>query len=73
MKEFLEKVATQIATEFHLDKDAILGINENIFYFINNNEIIEVERKTHLSKCIYNGTKVSKLLESFNTLKDYLL
>lgn len=73
MKEFLEQLAEKIANEFHLDKDAILNKSEKIFYFINNDQIIEVEKETHLSKCIYNGDpKLSTLLESIINIKNYL-
>lgn len=70
----MEKIAEQIAKEFNLDKDAILDKNENIFYLINDDSIIEVDRKTHLSKCLYNGNKkVAKLLDSIKTIREYLM
>ena len=69
----MDSIAEQIAKEFNLDKDAILDKNENIFYFINNDSIIEVDRKTHLSRCLHNGNrKVTKLVEAVQILKDYL-
>lgn len=72
-RELLEQLATQIANEFKLDKDAILNRNENIFYFINKDMIIEVDRKTHLSKCLYSGsTRLPSLLESIINIKNYL-
>lgn len=73
MKELLEQLASQVANEFKLDKDAILDRNENIFYFVNKDMIIEVDRKTHLSKCLYSGsTRLPSLLESIINIKDYL-
>ena len=74
MKQLLEQLAAKVAEEFNLDKDAILDKNENIFYFINNDSIIEVERKTHLFKCLYSGNqKVAKLLDSIKTIREYLM
>jgi len=68
----LKEIAEKIAKENNLNVDALLDENEKIFYFLNNDSVIEVERKTHLSRCIKVSNNTYKLIEALQILNKYL-
>lgn len=52
MYKLVEQLAEQLAKKYFLDKDALLNKSSNIMYINLGNGLVEVDKKTHLSKCI---------------------
>jgi hypothetical protein len=70
--DLLQQLAEKIAKENNLDASALLGKNDKIFYLLINESIVEVERSTHISKCITVSYDIYKLIEALQTLNNYL-
>ena len=64
----IELIAEEVSKKYSLDKDSLLNRSDKIFYFINNTELIEVERETHLSKCISTDKKTISIAAAIQTL-----
>lgn len=70
--DLLQQLAEKIAKENNLDASALLGKNDKIFYLLINESIVELERSTHISKCITIPYDIYKLIEALQTLNNYL-
>jgi len=69
MYELIEELAEKIAIKYSfLDKDALLGKNPNIMYLDIKSGLLEIDRKTHISKCISKEEKVINLFNAIQTL-----
>lgn len=73
MYELIEQLAEKIASKHSLDKDALLNRNHDIMYLeINEESLLEVNRHTHLSKCISKDFQVINLFDAIQTLLNNL-
>ena len=68
MERSIELIAKDVAKRYSLNEDALLGRSDKIFYFNTGKELIEVERKSYLSKCISTDLKTIAVFAAIQTL-----
>lgn len=68
MKELIEQLAEKLAEKYNLDSKALLGKNEDIMYIDLGKDLVEMNRHTHLSKCLSSDSKIVSVFKSINTL-----
>lgn len=69
MIEELTKLAEVVAKKFNLDKAAVIGQNPEFYYISIDKCLIEVESKTHLSRCVSRDAKAIAAFNAIQTLK----
>ena len=73
MYELIEQLAEKIASKYSLNKDALLDRNHDIMYLeIDGDSLLEIDRRTHLSKCISKDFQVINLFDAIQTLLNNL-
>lgn len=68
MKELISQVAEELAKKYSLDKRALLNQNPDIMYINTGNELIELEKLTHLSKVITKDVRKIRIFDAIQTL-----
>lgn len=69
MYELIEELAEKIASKHFLNKEALLNKNQDIMYLeVSGDSLLEVDRHTHLSKCISKDPQIINLFNAIQTL-----
>lgn len=70
MKNLLQSIAYIVANKYNLNVDALLDTNQRFYYVITSFGLLEVDRNTHISKCISSDSKIIAAVEAIKTLQD---
>lgn len=69
MKALIEQIAEKLAKKYSLDKDALLGQSKDLMYIDLGSCLVELDKHTHLSKCI---STESKMISAVNAVQSLL-